>query len=115
MQLGERLKEIRELNHYSQNEIAELLNTTQQQYWKYEKDKQEIPVRHIITLAKQYNVTTDYLLGLDTKINPIKAEEHEVIKMYRALTEREKGRILERMQMLILSTNQIYPEVGGIK
>lgn len=112
MQLGERLKEIRELNHKSQNEIAELLNTTQQQYWKYEKDKQEIPVRHIITLAKYYNITTDYLLGMEEKTDNISAEEHEIIKLYRALTEREKGRILERIQYLVLSTNQFYPEGG---
>ena len=44
--------------------IAELLYTTQQQISKYENDVQEIPCRHIITLARYYNVSTDYLLGL---------------------------------------------------
>ena len=48
----------------SQLEIAELLYTTQQQISKYENDIQEIPCRHIITLARYYNVSTDYLLGL---------------------------------------------------
>lgn len=63
MKLGARLKEAR-IGRASQLEIAELLYTTQQQISKYENDIQEIPCRHIITLARYYNVSTDYLLGL---------------------------------------------------
>ena len=63
MKLGARLKEARE-GRASQLEIAELLYTTQQQISKYENDIQEIPCRHIITLAQYYTVSTDYLLGL---------------------------------------------------
>ena len=57
------MKEARE-GKATQLEIAELLYTTQQQISKYENDIQEIPCRHIITLAQYYNVSTDYLLGL---------------------------------------------------
>ncbi len=63
MKIGARLKEAR-AGRASQAEIAELLYTTQQQVSKYENDIQEIPCRHIITLARYYNVSTDYLLGL---------------------------------------------------
>ena len=63
MKLGARLREAR-MGKASQLEIAELLYTTQQQISKYENDIQEIPCRHIITLARYYNVSTDYLLGL---------------------------------------------------
>ena len=58
-----RLKEAR-AGKASQLEIAELLRTTQQQISKYENDLQEIPCRHIITLARYFDVSTDYLLGL---------------------------------------------------
>lgn len=61
--IGTRLKEARE-GIASQQQIAELLNTTQQQISKYENNIQEIPCRHIITLAKYFDVSTDYLLGL---------------------------------------------------
>lgn len=63
MNIGTRLKEARE-GIASQQQIAELLNTTQQQISKYENNIQEIPCRHIITLAKYFDVSTDYLLGL---------------------------------------------------
>ena len=61
--IGKRLKEVRQ-GIANQHQIADLLNTTQQQISKYENNIQEIPCRHIITLAKYFNVSTDYLLCL---------------------------------------------------
>lgn len=62
------LKSIRSQRRLKQTDIAELLQTTQQQIAKYESTNpkyfQEIPVRHIVTLARYYGVSTDYLLGL---------------------------------------------------
>ena len=63
MDIGKRLKEVRR-GKANQYQIAELLNTTQQQVSKYEQNVQEIPCRHIITLAKYFDVSTDYLLCL---------------------------------------------------
>lgn len=63
MNIGSRLKEVRK-GKASQKQIADLLNTTQQQISKYEQNIQEIPCRHIITLAKFFNVSADYLLCL---------------------------------------------------
>ena len=45
-------------------DIAEVLDMTQQQYSRYETGQNEIPVRHIITLCKFYNISSDWLLGL---------------------------------------------------
>ncbi len=58
-----RLKDLREDREMNQTKIAELLNTTQQQYSKYEQGVQEIPVHHLITLADFYCVSLDYLVG----------------------------------------------------
>ena len=59
----ERIRELREDNDLSQAQIAEVLKTTQQVYSRYEKGINEIPVRHIITLSRFYNVSCDYILG----------------------------------------------------
>lgn len=78
------LKYVRNQNGYSQEQIAKILKTTQQQIWKYESENpkynQEIPVRHIITLARLYNVSADYLLGLTDIAKPYprsKSDENE--------------------------------------
>ncbi|MBR5561514.1 MAG: helix-turn-helix transcriptional regulator [Clostridia bacterium] len=58
------LRELREDNDLTQQEIADILGTTQQVYSRYEKGINEIPVRHIITLCKYYKISSDYVLGL---------------------------------------------------
>lgn len=58
-----RIKEVREDKGYTQNDIAKILNTTQQQYSKYELGIQIIPLEKINTLANYYNTSIDYLVG----------------------------------------------------
>ena len=58
------IRELREDNDLKQSDIAKILNTTQQVYSRYEKGINEMPIRHIITLCKFYNVSADYILGL---------------------------------------------------
>lgn len=65
----ERIRELREDNDLTQKDIAKILGTTQQVYSRYEKGENEIPIRHIISLAKYYNVTTDYILCVSDKKN----------------------------------------------
>lgn len=75
------LKYVRKQKGYSQSQIAEVLKTTQQQIWRYENENpkynQEIPVRHIITLARLYDVSADYLLGLTDVSKPYPRSEPE--------------------------------------
>ena len=58
------LKEIREDRDYKQSDIAKVLGTTQQQYSKYELGIQLISVERLVKLAKFYNTSVDYLIGL---------------------------------------------------
>ena len=64
-----RLRDLREDHDLTQAAIGKMLGTTQQQYYKYEKGIQEIPVHHLITLADFYGVTLDYLVGRTEKKN----------------------------------------------
>ena len=57
------IKNLREDNDLTQEELATLLKTTQQQYSKYELGIQEIPVHHLITLADYYKISIDYILN----------------------------------------------------
>ena len=51
-------------NGLSQTDVADLLNTTQQVYSRYENGINTLPIKHLITLCKYYNVSADYVLGL---------------------------------------------------
>lgn len=68
----QRLIELRKVNNKSQNDIAVILNTTQQQLSKYENDIQELPIRHLIKLAQYYNVSIDYITGLTDEKRALK-------------------------------------------
>lgn len=68
----QRLKDLREDNDLTQTDIAKLLMTTQQQYGRYELGLREIPVHHLITLCKYYNVSADYILGIINEYRELK-------------------------------------------
>ena len=62
-----RIRNLREDNDLTQQEIASILETSQTMYARYERGANEMPIRHILKLAKYYDVSTDYLLGLTNK------------------------------------------------
>lgn len=64
MNYYERLKHLREDSGLTQTDIANLLKTTRQQVSKLETGAQMMGVDKYITLAKYYNISLDYLLGL---------------------------------------------------
>lgn len=60
----QRITDLREDADQKQETVAKLLGTSQTQYSRWERGERAIPVEHIITLARYYKVSTDYLLGL---------------------------------------------------
>lgn len=64
MDYYKRLKSLRQERNLSQAELAEVLGTTRQQVGKWELGIQMMGVDKYIKLARYYNVSLDYLLGL---------------------------------------------------
>ena len=64
MFMYKRIKDMREDSDKTQAQIAEILGIKQQQYSRYENGTDEIPLHYIIVLARYYNVSLDYLVGL---------------------------------------------------
>ena len=71
MEYQSRLRDLREDHDKTQQEIADVLGTSQTMYARYERGANELPVRHLIKLAEYYHVSTDYLLGRSN--NPTKS------------------------------------------
>ena len=64
-----RIKDLREDHDKFQKDIAQFLGISQQYYSEYEKGNRTIPINHLITLAKYYNTSIDYIVGLSDKID----------------------------------------------
>ena len=58
------MRELREDNDKTQQEIADYLGTSQTMYARYERGANELPIRHLLTLCRYYGVSSDYFLGL---------------------------------------------------
>ena len=69
MELGyvKRMRDLREDNDKTQQELADVLGTSQTMYARYERGANELPIHHLLTLCKYYGVTADYFLGLSEK------------------------------------------------
>lgn len=63
---GERLKELRIASGLGQKEVAAWIGVSDSSIRKYESGERTPDPKAIKTLANQFNVTTDYLLGNDT-------------------------------------------------
>ena len=60
----ERIRDLREDMDKSQKDVAEYLNCSQVAYSYYELGRRDIPTETLVRLAKYYQCSTDYLLGL---------------------------------------------------
>lgn len=60
--LPEIIRGLREDNDLTQSQIADVLGTSQTMYARYERGANELPIRHLVTLCKFYNVSADYVL-----------------------------------------------------
>ncbi|MBR0419225.1 MAG: helix-turn-helix transcriptional regulator [Erysipelotrichaceae bacterium] len=62
-----RIIDLREEKDWTQTEVAKKLNVSQRAYSHYENGTRQIPLEILISLAKLYSVSTDYILGLTDK------------------------------------------------
>lgn len=64
MDMGKRLRGLREDADKTQAEVARLLGTSQAYYSQYELDLRPLPADRLQTLCQYYGVSADYILGL---------------------------------------------------
>lgn len=66
-----RLRDLREDADLNQTQVAEFLGMSQTGYSKYETGENDIPTQVLIKLAGFYQTTTDYILGISDRRDPI--------------------------------------------
>ena len=68
--MGERLRYLRKEKNISQQDIAAFLHIKQNTYSQYENGKRQLPIEILISLARFYNVSTDFIFGLTDNEDP---------------------------------------------
>ena len=66
----QRIEDLRIDADKTQEEIAQVLNCKREVYRRYEKGIHESPSWAVITLAKYYQTSTDYIFGLTDNRRP---------------------------------------------
>ena len=64
MERYKRIRDLREDHDKTQQQIADILGTSQTMYARYERGANELPIHHLIKLCELYHVSSDYFLGL---------------------------------------------------
>ncbi|MEG1594559.1 MAG: helix-turn-helix transcriptional regulator, partial [Oscillibacter sp.] len=59
-----KIRDLREDNDLTQQQVAEYLMCDQSLYSKYERGERAIPLDLVIKLAQYYKTSIDYLVGL---------------------------------------------------
>lgn len=68
MYYNEKIQFIRESKNITQKEIAEHLKIKQQQYARYEKGINVMPITYLKDICLYLNVSADYIIGLPKKM-----------------------------------------------
>ena len=63
-EIGERIKELRLTNNYSQQFVADYLKIDRSNYSKYELGKLTLNIEMLKMICLLYNTSADYIIGL---------------------------------------------------
>ena len=65
-----RIRDLREDNNLTQEDVAKYLHIKQNTYSQYENEQRQLPISCLIALARFYKTSTDYILGLTNEVTP---------------------------------------------
>ncbi len=72
MDYRKRLKSLREDSDFTQEYVGSLIQKSQQGYNHIETGRAELKIEDLKILCELYNVSADYIIGLNNEIKPYK-------------------------------------------
>ena len=120
--IGKRIEEIRRMNNLTQNEVAKHLEMKRSNYTATEirEDSRYFKDFQIMQLAKLFNVSSDYLLGLINDSSP-KIEIKEINKKYGltknslSILEEENSKNICNSSSVINTINYLLEDLNNNK
>lgn len=110
-EIKEKLRALRLDAGYTQKEMAQKIKSTDKNIWAYEKGLATPPAEIIVAYAEAFNVSTDYLLGLEDdfgvkieskekKPDALSAEERRLLEGYREINAAGKKLVMQTVETL---------------
>lgn len=101
----DRIRELREKTGMSARKFAEEMGMKYTTYYGYENGSREPGSDSIIALAKYYNVTTDYILGIEKSPAPVETDTGDqrldgIIQNYHQLNEAGQQQLADQAESL---------------
>lgn len=95
------LKQLRKSRNLSQEDVAKVLNTTVSTISRYETGEREPNLESLCMLADFFNVSLDYLLGREQKVNSDKRSEIVYYLNHLEYLEKEIAEIKSRLKEML--------------
>ena len=113
-ELARQMRALRTVNHYTQQQIADILNIDRTTYTSYAISKNTPDIMLLDAVAKIFSVDIDFILHIDTQnidtlcdeveayeannddcslVSKLSKEERELIGEYRILSEKDKRKV----------------------
>lgn len=101
----DRIRALREKTGMSARKFAEEMGMKYTTYYGYETGSREPGSDSIVALAQYYNVTTDYILGIEKSPSPAEADTGDkrldgIIENYHQLNEAGQQQLAEQAEAL---------------
>ena len=101
----DRIRALREKTGMSARKFAEEMGMKYTTYYGYETGSREPGSESIVALAQYYNVTTDYILGIEKSPSPAEADTGDkrldgIIENYHQLNEAGQQQLAEQAEAL---------------
>lgn len=104
MNLGNKLREIKEEKGLTQEELASLLHINRVQYNQYENNYFNIPIKHLIEIADFYQISIDFLFNNDFNHSNIYNSVNKELAGTRLKEFRKEHKLTQKKLAEILNT-----------
>ena len=93
MEIGTKIKKVREMKKYSQEFMAERLNVSQPTYSRFEKDDTDLTISQLKHISEIFEMRVEDLINLDEKIifnNYGTAHDKSFSVIYQSVSDKER-------------------------
>lgn len=116
----QRLRDLKEDMDLKQSNLAKIISVSENQYGRYERGENDIPLEKALILADFYNVSIDYIAGRtnDKKgfnKSDLPPSEVDLLKKFRTLTEKQRGIIIGRIEAFTEENAEISEKEERLK